>query len=386
MSPAERLRRVMGAADGWQRRARWAGVPYAVVKKFGDDNANLLVVALAWYGFTAIFPLLLVVVTLFGFIGAESIGNGIIGTLHEFPVIGSDFNPASRSALHGSTLGLIVGLIGLLYGAQGVTQTAQQAMATVWNIPQNQRTGFLPRLGRSLAGLFTIGAAFVINAFVTGYATGGTTNYAIRIPVLAGLLVINAGLYFASFTLLTAKAIGPRGLLPGAIAGAVAFTALITIGTGLVTHQLKNTSATYGAFGTVIGIVAFLLLLAKLTLYAAELNPVLARRLYPRALPLGGEPTDADRRVLASLVHAEQRRDDQAIGVGFGDHAADEAASDATRHARADSQADPPPQREPGQGRAAGAPPAGLARTRNLCSRNIFQAGSGILQVPDCGT
>jgi uncharacterized BrkB/YihY/UPF0761 family membrane protein len=350
VSPAEPVRRVMEAVDGWQRRTRWAGVPCAVVKKFGDDNANLLVVALAWYGFTAIFPLLLVVVTLLGFIGAQSIGAGIIGTLHEFPVIGSSFNPASRSALHGSTLGLVIGLAGLLYGAQGVTQTAQQAMATVWNIPQIQRTGFLPRLGRSLAGLFTIGGAFVINALVTGYAAGGTTSYAIRIPVLAGLLVINAGLYFASFTLLTAKAVGPRGLLPGAVAGAVAFTALITVGTGLITHQLKNSSATYGAFGTVIGIVAFLLLLAKLSLYAAELNPVLARRLYPRALPLGGEPTGADRQVLASLVHAEQRRDDQAIGVGFGDHAAGQAASDATRHARASSQAGPSPQPEAGQG------------------------------------
>ncbi len=331
MNPAGLPRRVMAAVDGWQRRHRWAGVPYAVMKKFGDDNANLLVVALAWYGFTAIFPLLLVVVTIFGFIGEQSIGNGLISTLHEFPVIGSSFKPASRSALHGSTLGLIVGLIGLVYGAQGVTQTAQQAMATVWNIPQNRLTGFLPRLGRSLAGLFTIGAAFLINAFVTGYATGGTASYAIQIPVLAGLLVINTGLYFASFTVLTAKAIGPRGLLPGAIAGAVAFTALITIGTGLITHQLKNTSATYGAFGTVIGIVAFLLLLAKLTMYAAELNPVLARGLYPRALPLGGEPTAADRRVLTDLVHAQQRRDDQAIGVGFGDHAADQAASDAIR-------------------------------------------------------
>jgi uncharacterized BrkB/YihY/UPF0761 family membrane protein len=98
-----------------------------------------------------------------------------------------------------------------------------------------------------------------------------------------------------------------------------------------LTHQLKNASATYGAFGTVIGIVAFLLLLAKLTMYAAELNPVLARSLYPRALPLGGEPTVADRQVLADLVHAEQRRDDQAIGVGFGDHAPAQAASDATR-------------------------------------------------------
>jgi hypothetical protein len=64
--------------------------------------------------------------------------------------------------------------------------------------------------------------------------------------------------------------VGERGpdLLPGAMADAVAFTALITIGTGLITRQLKNASATYGAFGTVIGIVA-LLLLAKLSLYAA---------------------------------------------------------------------------------------------------------------------
>jgi uncharacterized BrkB/YihY/UPF0761 family membrane protein len=334
VNPVEPLRKAIGAADRWQRRSRWAGVPYAVMKKFGDDNANLVVVALAWYGFTAIFPLLLVMMTVFGFIGARSIGTGILGTLHEFPVIGTSFNPSNPSALHGSALGLTVGLIGLVYGAQGVTQTAQQAMATVWHIPQTQRTGFLPRLGRSLAGLVTIGGAFIVNAFITSYATAGTTSYVIRIPVLAGLLVINAALYFLTFTLLTAKAIGPRGLLPGAILGAVAFTALITVGTGLLTHQLKNASATYGAFGTVIGIVTLLLLLAKLSMYAAELNPVLARRLYPRALPLGGEPTDADQQVLASIAHAEQRRDDQVIGVGFGEHAADEAASDAIKQSR----------------------------------------------------
>jgi uncharacterized BrkB/YihY/UPF0761 family membrane protein len=326
------VRRVVGAVDGWQRRTPWAGAAYGVVKKFGDDNANLVVVAMAWYGFTSIFPLLLVAVTLLGFIGQQGISDGLLHTLQEFPVIGSNFKLEGRGALHGSTIGLIIGLIGLLYGAQGVTQTVQQAMATVWNIPQTERTGFLPRLGRSLAGLFTIGAAFVINAFVTGYITGGTHNYAIRIPVLAGLIAVNTGLYFATFALLTAKAIGPRGLLPGAMAGAVGFTALITVGTGLVAHQLKNASDTYGTFGTVIGIVAFLLLLAKISVYAAELNPVLARKLYPRALPLVDDLTDADRRVLGDLVHAERRRDDQAIGVGFGDDAAAQAAEDAAQH------------------------------------------------------
>ena len=305
-----------------------------MVKKFGDDNANLVVVALAWYGFTAIFPLLLVVVTIFGLIGAGSRS----GTASCTRCTSSRWSaPTStrpaRPPCTAAALGLAVGLLGLIYGAQGVTQTAQLAMATVWNIPQIQRTGFLPRLGRSLAGLITIGVAFLVNAFVTTYATGGTSNYAIRVPVLAGLLVLNCALYFATFTLLTAKVVGPRGHLPGAILGGVAFTALITVGTGLVTHELKNADQTYGAFGAVIGIVAFLLLLAKLSLYAAELNPVLARRLYPRALPMSTEPTEADREVLAYIVRAEQRRKDQVIGVGFGDQAADDAASDARRAA-----------------------------------------------------
>src|ERR1700742_3772587 len=142
---------VVGAVDRWQRRTPWAGAAYGTVKKFGDDNANLVVVALAWYGFTAIIPLLLVVVTVFGFIGAASLGTGITNALHNFPVIGQNFptNPKD-SSLHGSSFGLVIGLLGLLYGAQGVTQTAQLAMATVWNIPQDQRTGFLPRLGRSV--------------------------------------------------------------------------------------------------------------------------------------------------------------------------------------------------------------------------------------------
>ena len=328
------LRKFIAALDEWQRRVRWAGVPYAVVKKFGDDNANLDVLALAWYGFTAIFPLLLVVVTVLGFVGQESLGTGVVDTLHKFPVLGSSFNPQNPESLHGSTVGLVIGLLGLIYGAQGVTQSAQQAMATVWNIPQTKATGFLPRFGRSLAGLIIIGGAFLINALLSTYATGGTSNYAIRVPALAALLIINSALYFAAFNVLTAKVVGSRGLLPGAILGGLAFTALFTVGTGLLTHQLKNASGTYGTFGGVIGIVAILLLLAKLSIYAAELNPVLSRSLYPRALPMGGEPTDADRQVLIDLAHAQQRREDQVIGVGFGENAVAEAAADAGRQAR----------------------------------------------------
>jgi hypothetical protein len=45
--------------------------------------------------------------------------------------------------------------------------------------------------------------------------------------------------------------------------------------------------------------------------------------------------------VLAALVHAEQRRDDQVIGVGFGDHEAAQAASYAIKRAHDADQARP---------------------------------------------
>jgi len=322
------LKGLFGLLDRWQRAHKVAGTTYGTIKKFGDDNANLYVVSLGWYGFTAIFPLLLLVVTIFGFIGQGSLGNGIVSTLHKFPVVGSNFSLTGGSHLHGSVLGLAIGVLGLAYGAQGVTQTAQQAMASVWNVPQFQRTGYLPRLGRSFLGLFTIGGAFVINAFASTYATGANESFAIRVPVIAALLVVNVGFYYLSFRVLTPKRIPARPLLPGAVVGAVAFTLLITVGTGLLTHQLKNTSNTYGTFGSVLGVVAFLLLLAKLTMYAAELNPVRERSLYPRALPFGDE-TDADRRVLYDLAHQERRKEDQSIGVGFGPDSPGEAAADA---------------------------------------------------------
>ena len=279
------LDRVVDRTDQGQQHDRVAAPTYAVIKKFGDDQANDLVVGLGWYGFTSIYPLLLVVVTIFGFVGAASLGNGIVSTLHQFPVIGSEFNPAKGSSrLHGNVAGLVVGLVLLVYGAQGVTQTAQRAMAKVWDIPKKELPGFLARLGRSIGALVVIGGSFVANAALGAVATAGARTYAVRVPVILAMVVINILSYAVAFRVLTPKAVRTRSLLPGAIAAAIGFTALITVGSGLVAHQIRNSSETYGQFAVVIGLVGFLLILAKISMYAAELNVVLDRHLWPRPL------------------------------------------------------------------------------------------------------
>ncbi len=311
------VKRLLRGLDGWQRRHRVPGVTYAVVRKFGDDDANLHVVALGWYGFTAIYPLLLVVVTIFGFIGVSSLGTGVVNTLHQFPVIGSEFTPGSGgSNLHGSPLALVVGLVGLIYGAQGVTQSAGKAMACVWNVPRIRLPGFGARLLRSVGGLSIIATAFLANALVDTVATGSGHFWLLRIVIIAAMVFANIGLYFAAFWTLTPRVESAQQLLPGAIAAGIAFTALTTIGSGLIQHQLKHATNTYGAFASVIGVVTYLLLLAKITIYSAELNSVLAQRLWPRALPTM-DPTEADDRALSDLAHEERRRPDERIGVEF---------------------------------------------------------------------
>jgi uncharacterized BrkB/YihY/UPF0761 family membrane protein len=320
---------LLARVDGWQRRTRVVAPAYGVMKKFNDDRMNQYVVALGWYGFVSIYPLLLVAVTVLGFIGVSSLGQGLVETLHHFPVVGAQFNPSLPSHnLHGSVFGLIVGLVGLTYGAQGVTQTAQQAMGQVWNVRQVDLPGFLPGLLRSISGLGIIGGSFVINAIAATFVTGAGTNIALRVVLLLAMVAVNVALFLAAFRVLTPGKVTVKGLLPGVCVGALGFTLLITVGSGLIAHEVRNSSATYGQFGVVIGLVGFLFLLAKISLYGAELNPVLARHLWPRALA-SSRPTDADNRVLGDIAHEDQRRRDEVIGVGFGADAPNDAAKDA---------------------------------------------------------
>ena len=54
---------ILARIDRWQQRHGPTAFIFAVVKKFGDDRGGNLAALLTYYGFLAIFPLLLVLVT-----------------------------------------------------------------------------------------------------------------------------------------------------------------------------------------------------------------------------------------------------------------------------------------------------------------------------------
>jgi uncharacterized BrkB/YihY/UPF0761 family membrane protein len=128
--------------------------------------------------------------------------------------------------------------------------------------------------------------------------------------------VVNTCLFLIGFRVLTVRNVSLRSLLPGAVLAALAWALLQWLGGWYVNRQLTHATNTYGTFALVIGLLSWLYLAATVTLYAAELNAVLARRLWPRSLappPLGA----ADEQVLEDLAKQEERRPEQRVEVSF---------------------------------------------------------------------
>src|SRR5437667_12174799 len=137
------IQRTLRKIDDFQQRRRWLAFPFAVFKKFGDDEAGNLAALIAYYGFFSLFPLLLVLVTTLGFVlsGHPDMQDRILhSTLAQFPVIGDQIQ---THRLDANGIGLAVGLVGLGWGGLGAIQAAENAMNTVWAVPKEQRPNFL---------------------------------------------------------------------------------------------------------------------------------------------------------------------------------------------------------------------------------------------------
>jgi uncharacterized BrkB/YihY/UPF0761 family membrane protein len=143
-------------------------------------------------------------------------------------------------------------------------------------------------------------------------------------------LLLNLILFFLVFRFLIPDLIPTRELWPGIILAAVGWVILQSVGGIYVAHVVRGASETYGTFATVIGLLAWLYLGARVVVYAAEINVVLTRRLWPRSIL--DPPETADRRARAALAKMEERDDKQTIDVTF--HPPDKRKAPDPRHPR----------------------------------------------------
>ena len=320
MNMAQRARKAIQAADGLQQRHAWLAVPVAVWKKFGDDEAGNLAALIAYSALVAIFPLLLLLVTVLDIVlkGNPELKDKVLKAARDqVPVIGPQLEQ-SIGRLSQTGIALAIGLVGILIGSLGVANSLQNALNSVWEIPFASRPRFPSSWLRSLALIVVVGGGFIATTVLSGLAAGvgrilpgaGPSGLALAVS-----LVLNFGLFWLGFKLGTAKDITWRQLWLGAAISAVIWQILQWVGTTFVSHQIAHASPLYGTFALVLGLIAWLYLQAQLTLYALEINVVRAYRLWPRSL--APPPyTEQDRR--AFELYVDKRRNQRDIAAGAG--------------------------------------------------------------------
>jgi YihY family inner membrane protein len=307
------------AFDRFQQRHRSLGLPFAVIRKFSNDQAGSLAALIAYYGFFSLFPLMLVLVTVLGYVLhgdaslQTSIKNGVLG---QFPIIGATIQK-NVQALHGQVSSLIIGVAGSLWGGLGVTNASQNAFNKVWAVPMKERPNFIQTRVRGLGVLILLGVLFAVSSLASGLVTGGLGGPLAKVAGIALSLILNIFLFLAAFRLLTSAQVETRCLRTGVLVAAVLWEILQIVGGIYVGHVLRHANATYGVFGTVIGLLSWLYLGAQITLYAAEINVVRARHLWPRSI-LHDPTTPGDEETLTAIAKVEEQIPGEQIDVTFG--------------------------------------------------------------------
>jgi hypothetical protein len=126
------------------------GFPLAVLYKFVDDQGSYLAALITYYGFLSLFPLLLLMTSVLGFVlgGDAHLQQRVLNsTLSQFPVIGSQLG--DPKGLRGSGAGLVIGRLGAVYGGLGTSSVGLLVVTAASGVV----SGLLLAGSRPLVGL-----------------------------------------------------------------------------------------------------------------------------------------------------------------------------------------------------------------------------------------
>jgi membrane protein len=299
--------------DNYQQSRKWLALPMAVIKKSSDDQGGNLAALLAWFGFFSLFPLLLVFATVVGYAlsgdpsARASVEHSVIS---QFPAVGSTLR---LNSISGSAAALVIGLLTSLYAGLGVTNAAQNALDTVWAVPFKNRPNFITSRLRGLGLLGLLGVLFIVSTIASGAVSAGFGGALAKIAGYLVSLIVNFGLFFSAYRLMTTPSIPSADLIRGSMVAAVLWTILQSVGGLYLKHAAGGA---YGAFAVVLPLLIWLRLGAQVFLYCAEVNVVVSRRLWPRSF-FGPPEAPADKRTLRALAKVEERSDAQQVDVEF---------------------------------------------------------------------
>jgi membrane protein len=285
-------------------RPAWSGVFKRTLREFKADNLTDLAAALTYYGVLAIFPMLIVIVSILGLIG-RSVTQPLINNLNAVapgPARTIFTNAINNVESHQGTAGVlfVVGLLVALWSASGYIAAFMRASNIVWDVEEGRpiyKTMAL-RVGVTAVTvtLLTLSAIAVVFTGPLANKVGGVIGVgstAVQVwdiakwPVMLVIVaVILSILYYASPNV---RQPGFRWVTPGGVFAVVAWIVV----SGLFALYVANFASynkTYGALGSVVAFLVWLWLTNVVILLGAELNAEMERG---RQIA-GGHPVDEE--------------------------------------------------------------------------------------------
>jgi uncharacterized BrkB/YihY/UPF0761 family membrane protein len=282
--------RGLDQVDRIQRRYRVLGFPYAVFKRYGEDNGGWLGALISYYGFFSLFPMLVVFVT----VATWALGSRP-DVLHAVLQAIWSKVPFGASALEqnvdrevenlqGNTWVAIASLLVMLWGGIGVVRVLQDGVNTVWGVARYRRPGFFPKIARSAAILGLIALGLVATGVVAGLTV--TVDFPVvgLVVVAVVTIVLTSAITVAVYHLSIGVPVRNAELLPGAIMMGLGTYGLTLIAGVYVQRVVARASGIYGPFATTIGLLAYVSLVVQVLVLSTEVNAVRAKALWPRSL------------------------------------------------------------------------------------------------------
>jgi membrane protein len=283
-------KRVLGASrlvDRLQSRFTPIAFGYAVFKKYADDEGSRLAALLAYYTFLSLFPLMIAGFALLNSV-LQDRKDLVLDLMEE--IVPPEYQQQvidAYLALPDSGVAFWVAFVGLLLSGTAGVFSLYAMVNQVYAVPYRFRYGFGPRYARVLVMVILMGVGVLVVAVGSTFLANVSDLASVqRIGGFALIWVVASGLLYMAAAVLTRRPLGFSELGLGAALGGLAMTSVISLGSFIVAQFIASSSAVYGAFATVIGIISVFLLVSNSIVFCFEISVVRAWQLWPRGVDI----------------------------------------------------------------------------------------------------
>ena len=251
-----------------------------VSERYGQDAGGYLAASIAYYGFLSVFPLLLLGLSIVGYLlagnvelearFAAEIAAAVPGLQ---ALVGKNLTALQEARASAG----VIGLAGLLWTGAGVVGAGRNTVRRVF------REGPAPTgIGDKVVLLgLTVGLGLVAvvatgaSAAAASLESDGPVGVVLRVAAFLVGFVLDMGLFLLTYRVLSRRDRHWGSLVPGAAFAAIGWTALKALGAWYATNTVERSETVYGPFAATVGVLLVLYLAARVFVYGAELNAVL---------------------------------------------------------------------------------------------------------------